>query len=165
MLSSNRFGGGTAAGPRVQIGPASGTEAGTVFTTQEKVALHRQRQLLPHHISEIYRLGPLGQGVGIGIVGSVRIGGEDRRVDVDIDLAQHLGQAPAAITSDHGMNMPAPEVLPVSGGLQLPPHSHRSDQREVQSGKRRIVGRELAVRPDRPSLELPDIHSQHSRLS
>jgi hypothetical protein len=107
----------------------------------------------------------LGQRVGIGIVGGVRIGGEDRRVDVDIDLAQHLGQASAAIPPDHGMNVPAPEVFPVSGGLQPPPHSHRSDQREVQSGERRIVGCELAIRPDRPPLELPDIHSQHSRLN
>ncbi len=165
MLSSNRFGGGTAAGPRVQIGPASGTEAGTVLTTQEKVALHCQRQLLPHHIGEIHRLRPLGEGVIIGIVGRVGIGGKDRRVHIHIDLAQHLGQASAAVTPHHSMDVPAPEVLPISGGLQLPPHSHWSDQREVQSGERRIVGCELAISPDRPPLEVPDIHSQHSRLN
>ncbi len=165
MGSSNRFGGGAATGPRVQIGPASGTEAGTIVTTEKQMALHRQGQLFSHHIGEVDSLRLLREGVVIGILGRVGIAGEDRRIHVDINLAQHLGQAAAAVPPDHGMNVPAPEVLSPSRGLQLPPYGYRSDQREVQAGERRIVWRELAVGPDRPPLELPDIHSQHSRLN
>jgi hypothetical protein len=165
IVSSNRFGGGTATGPRIQVGPASGTEAGTILTTEQQVAWHCQGQLLPDYIGEIDGLRLLRQGVVIGIVSRIGISGEDRRIHVDVYLTQHLGEAPAAFTPYDRVDVAAPEVLPFSRGLQLPPHSHRSHQREVQAGECRIVGCELAIGPDRPPLELPDIHSQHSRLN
>jgi len=165
MVSSNRFGGGAAAGPRVQIGPASGTEAGTILTTEKQVAWDCEGQFLPHHIGEIDGLRLLRERIVIGIVSRVGISGEDGRVHVDIDLVQHLGQAAAAVTPHHRMDVAPPEVLAFSRGLQPPPHCYRSNQREVQAGERRIVRCELAVGPDRPPLELPDIHSQHSRLN
>jgi hypothetical protein len=129
------------------------------------MALHGEGQLFPHYIGEIDRFRLLGQRVVIGIVGGIGVGRKDRRVYVDIDLAQHLGQAATAVTSHYGVNVPAPEVLPISRGLQLPPNRHRSHQLQVEVRKGRIVRGELAVGPDRPSLEVPDIHSQHSRLN
>jgi hypothetical protein len=61
--------------------------------------------------------------------------------------------------------MATPEIFAITRGLQLPPYSHRSYQIEVEVGEGRIVRGELAVGPDRPPLEVPDIHSQHSRLN
>ena len=76
-----------------------------------------------------------------------------------------LGEATPALAAHDAVKIAPPEVFTIAGGLQLPLHRHRSDQVEPQSLEGRILGRELAHRLDRASLEIPDVHSQHSPLN
>ena len=103
-------------------------------------------------------------GIEIGIVGRVGIGGEHRRGHLDVHLVQHLGQAAAALAPHHPMHAAAPEVLAVARGLQLAVDRHRAGEAQVQPLERRIVGIEPPVGPDGAALQVPDVHSQHSRL-
>ena len=63
------------------------------------------------------------------------------------------------------MEVAAPEVLALTGGLELAVHHHRSHQLEPQALEGRIVGPELALGPNGASLKVPDIHAQHSPLT
>ena len=64
----------------------------------------------------------------------------------------------------HPVEAAAPQVLPTAAGLYLPFHRYRTDEIQIQPFKCRIVGLKLTLRPDRSPLEVPDVHSQHSRL-
>ena len=166
MVSSNGFGRAvTVTGPRVQVRPALGAESGTVVPAEQQVGVRGQRQLLAHDLGDVYAAGTLGQGIEIGIVSRFRVGREDRRVYVDVHLVEHVGQTATALPPHHAVNATPPEVFPVSGGLQLPRYGHRPDQAEPQPLEDRIVGLELPVGPDGASLKVPDVHSQHSRLT
>jgi hypothetical protein len=166
MMSSRRFGGKvTSARPRVEIGPALRAEAGAVVPTEQQVGLCREGKFLPNHRSDVHRGGPLRQRVEIRIVGGVGIGGENRRVYFDVHFIDHFGETAPALAANHAVEVAAPEILPVPGCLELAVHRHRTDQIEPQPFEGRILGGELAHRPDRASLKVPDIHSQHSPLT
>src|SRR5215216_616519 len=62
------------------------------------------------------------------------------------------------------MHAAAPEVLAVARGLQLAIDRHRTGEAEIQPFERGIVGVEPPVGPDGATLQVPDVHSQHSRL-
>jgi hypothetical protein len=166
MVSSDRFGGGvTGARSRVQVGPALGAESGTILTAEQEVRRTGEGQLLSDYGSDIHRVGPLGKWIEIRIVGRLGIGAEHGGVHVHIHIVEHLREAPPALAVDDGVNVPTPEVLAVTSGLQLAIHLHRPCQVEVQPLERRIAGRELADGPHGTSVEVPDVDSQHSRLT
>ena len=77
---------------------------------------------------------------------------------------QHLGQAAAALAPHRAVDVPAPQVLALPRRLQLALHLHRPVQLEVETLERGIAGLELTDRLDRAALQVPDVHSQHSRL-
>ena len=70
-----------------------------------------------------------------------------------------------ALAAHHPVEVAPPEVFALTGGLKLPVHHHRSHQIEPQALEDRIVGRQLSLGPDGTSLEVPDIHAQHSPLT
>jgi hypothetical protein len=60
--------------------------------------------------------------------------------------------------------MAAPEVFTLTGGLELALYLYRPVQLQVEPVEHGIAGLELPDRLDRPPLEVPDVHSQHSPL-
>jgi hypothetical protein len=163
-MSSDGFGGVACAGPRIQIGSAAGAEAGTVLTTEQQCRLSRERHFLTHHVGHVDRDGALGQRVEVRIVGRLGVGRKDRRVYVDVHRLTHLGETPSALTPHHAVDVPAPEVFTIARGLELTPDRHRTFKIEPQPLKRRIAGLELADGLDGTPLQVPNVHSQHSRL-
>jgi hypothetical protein len=166
MMSSTRFGGSvTGARPRVQIGPAAGAKAGAIVPAEQQMGMGGEGQLFPNHRTDVHGGGPIGKKIEVGVVHRVRIGAEDRSTHRHVNLAEHLGQAAAALAADHTMEITPPEVLALTGGLKLTLHYHRSRQVQPQPVEGRIVGLELAVGPNGTALKVPDIHAQHSPLS
>jgi len=165
MRSSNGFGGGaTGAGPRVEICPAAGAESGTVVPAEQEVRRRRKRQLFPNHHREIDGAGPGRQRVEVRVVRRLGIGRKHRRADVGVNLVQDLGEAAAALTAHHGVDGSTPEVLAFAGGLELTVYQDVSDQIEAESLKGGVVGLEFACCLNGTALQVPNVHSQHSRL-
>jgi hypothetical protein len=166
MMSSNRFGGGaTGARPRVQVGPAAGAKACTVVPAEQQVGLGREGKLLAHDKPHIHGGRAIGEEIEIGVVHRVGIGAEHGRVHRHVHLVEHLRQAAAALAADHAVEIASPQVFSYTGGLKLPMYHHRSHQIEPQALEGRIVRRKLSLGANGASLEVPDIHAQHSPLT
>jgi hypothetical protein len=58
-----------------------------------------------------------------------------------------------------------PQIFSIAGYLQLALHRDRTDEVKPQPLEGWILGRELTYGADRPPLEFPDIHAQHSPLT
>jgi hypothetical protein len=165
MISSDGFGGGAAgARPRVQVRPTTGTESGTIIPAQQKVTRHRERQLFPHDGCDVDTRRPGRKRVEVGIVRGIGVTGENCRRDVDIHLLEHLRQTPAALATDDRVNAPSPEVLPLGGRLKLSIDQDITNHVEVESLEGRIACVELPFGAHGTALQVPNIHSQHSRL-
>ena len=76
----------------------------------------------------------------------------------------NLGEATPAFGLQDAAEAAPPQVLTLAGGLQLPGYRQRTDQLEPQSIERVIVRLKLAYRSYGAPLQVPYIHSQHSRL-
>src|SRR5215213_1158058 len=165
MVSSNRFGGQRAgARPRVQVCPTLGAESRTVITAEQERGLRRQRELLTDDLGEVDVGGALRQRVKSGILGGLGIGGEHRGGHVDIHFIQYFGQAAAALAPHDAMNPAAPEVFSVARHLELAVDRDRASEAEPQALEHLVVGIEPSVGPHGTALEIPNVHSQHSRL-
>ena len=166
MISSDRFGGrGTTAGSRVQIGSTGETEPGTGIAAEQEAGWSSQGQLLSHDVPHIDVRCPFQQRVEVGIICRIGIGAEHGCVDVNVDIGPYISQAPPALALHGSVDVPAPEILPCPGGLQLPRYRNRAHQIEVQPLKGGVVGPKLPHRPHRAALKVPDVHTQHSRLN
>jgi hypothetical protein len=166
MVSSNRFGGGAArARPRVQVRPASGTESGTIVTAQQEMGRDRECELFPDYRGHVDTRGTRRQRVEIGVVRSLGIAREDGRIDVDVRLFQHFGEAPPTLAPNHRVNTASPEILALGGGLQLSVDRHGPGQVQVEALEHGIVGTELSIGTNGTPQQVPDIYSQHSLLN
>jgi hypothetical protein len=165
MMSSDGFGGGAAgARPRVQICSATRAESGTVVPAQQKVTRYCQRQLFADHWRDIDARRPGRQRVKVGIVSGLGVTGEHRRRDVNVHFLEDLAQAPAALAAHHRVNASSPEVLSLAGRLKLAIDEDITHDIEIESLEGRIVSSELPFGTDGTALQVPNIHSQHSRL-
>jgi hypothetical protein len=122
-------------------------------------------ELFTHHRSHIHRRGPLSQWVEIRIVGGFRVGAEHRGIHRDVHFVDHRGEAAPALASHNAVKIASPEVLTIAGGLQLALHRHWTHQIQSQPFECRILRRELAYGLDRPPVEIPNVHAQHSPLT
>jgi hypothetical protein len=166
ISSSNWFGGrGAFTRSRVQVSSTRQTETGTVFPTEQQASWSRQGQLLPCYIPDVDVRGAFEQGVEVRIVRGLGIGCEDRGVHLNVDFGADIGQATATFTLHEATKAAPPQIFPMASGLQLPRYRYRTNQVQIQPFKCRIVGLKLSHRPDRSPLKVPDVHSQHSRLT
>jgi hypothetical protein len=106
----------------------------------------------------------LEQGVRIGIVGGVWIGAENGRIHVDVQIGPDIFEATPAIRLQRTAQRPAPQVLTRAGGLKLTGDGHRADEVKIQPFERRIIWLQLTDSLDGTSLQVPYVHSEHSRL-
>ena len=166
MRSSNRFGrgGATAARPRVQVRPAHGAESGTVIPTEQQIGLGRESELLAHHFSDVDGERALGQRIESGIVDRVRVAGEHGGVHVDVHVVQYFGETATALTANHPVDVAAPQILAVTGGLQLSLYRHRAFEPKSQPIERGVPGLEPSLGPDGTPENVSNVNSQHSRL-
>ena len=104
------------------------------------MGLSGEGQLLPNYRADVHGGGPLGEEIEVGVVHRVRIGAEHRGIHRHVHLVEHLDQAAAALAADHAMEIAPPEILALTGGLQLTTHYHWSYQVEPQPLEGRIVG-------------------------
>ena len=81
-----------------------------------------------------------------------------------VSYASALSASGDTLEVERPVHVPPPEVFIASGGLQLAAHRDRPLQPQRQPLERGVVRVELRVGPNRPPLEIPDVHSQHSRL-
>ena len=77
------------------------TETGTVFPAEQEAGGHGQSQFFPSHIPDVDMRGPLQEGIEIGILRRFRIGAEDGRIDIDVQIGAKLGQATPALGLQH----------------------------------------------------------------
>jgi hypothetical protein len=166
IRSSNRFGGcGTFADSRVQVCSTGSTEAGTVFPAEQQPGGHGQRQLLPGYISYVDMRSTLEQRVRIGIVGRVRIRAEDGRIHVDAQNRPDISEASPAVRLQGPAKRPTPQVLAWAGSLELTRDRYGAHEVKIQTFERRIVRLQLTNSLDGPPLQVPYVHSEHSRLN
>jgi hypothetical protein len=166
MMSSNRFGGrGTTAGSRVQIGSAGQAESGTIFPAQEEPRGSCQGELLSDHIADVH-MGRAGeQRIEVRIIRRLGVAAEHGRIHIDVYLGADIGQATPAFSLHDRLYGSPPEVLTIAGCLKLAFDRHRAHQVQIQAFKCGVVGLKLTDRPHGAPLEVPDVHSQHSRLN
>ena len=124
-----------------------------------------ESHFLPHDHSHIHGGRAVGQEVEVGVVHRVGIRAEHSGIHRHVHLVEHFGQASAARATNDPVEIASPEVFAVTGDLQLPVHRNRSHQLEPQALESRIVGREFALGPHGTAPKVPDIHTQHSRLT
>jgi hypothetical protein len=108
--------------------------------------------------------GTLEQRIKVRIIRGLGIRAEDGGIHINVHRGAHVGQTPPALTLHLTVHATAPQVFAVTCRLQLPCYRYGTNQMEVQPFERRIVGPKLPYGPDRASLEVPDVYSQHSRL-
>jgi hypothetical protein len=106
----------------------------------------------------------LEQRVRIGIVCGVRIRAEDRGIHIDIQDRANLSQAPPAIGLQSAAQRPTPQVLAGAGSLELAGDRYRAHKVKIQPFERRVIRLQLANSLDGTSLQVPYVHSEHSRL-
>jgi len=164
-MSSDGFGGGAAdARPRVQICAATRAETGTIVPAQQKVTRYRQRQLFADHWRDIDARRPGRQRVKVGVVSGFGVTREHGRRDVNVHFLEDFAQAPATLAAHDRVNAPSPEVLPLAGRLKLAIDKDITHDTEIESLEGRIASSELPFGTDGTALQVPNIHSQHSRL-
>jgi hypothetical protein len=166
MISSNRFGGrGTTAESRVQVGSAAQAESGTILPAKQQPGGSGQGQLFPHHIPDIDVGGALEQGIKVGIIRGLRVRAEDGGIYVDVHLRPDIRQATPTLALHLTMHAAPPQVITIPRSLQLPCDRDGPNQMQLQTFESGIVGPKLPHGPDRASLKVPDVNSQHSRLN
>ena len=164
-MSSDGFGGGaTGARPRVQVCSATRAETGTIVPAQQKVTRYCQRQLLADHWRDIDARRPGRQRVEVRIVSRLGVTREHRRGDVNVYFLKDLTQAAPALAAHDRVNASSPEVLSLGGCLKLAIDEDITHDIEVESLEGRIAPSERPFGTDGTALQVPNIHSQHSRL-
>jgi hypothetical protein len=106
----------------------------------------------------------LEQRVRIGIVSRVRIRAENGRIHADVQDGSDIAQAPPTIRLQGTAQRPTPQVLARTGSLKLARDRYRSYQVKIQPFEGRIVRLQLTNSLDGTSLQIPYVHSEHSRL-
>jgi hypothetical protein len=107
---------------------------------------------------------PFEQRIKIGVVSGLGIGAEYRGVDIDVYVGPNIGQAAPAFALHGSMHVPAPQILPTTGGLQLPCYRYRPGQGQIEALEGGIIGPKLTNRSYRTPLKVPNVNPQHSRL-
>lgn len=77
---------------------------------------------------------------------------------------EHLAKAPPALAAHDRMQATAPEKPVLARGLKLTRDRDSADQVEPESLEGGIVGPKVPIRSHGTVLQVPNIHSQHSRL-
>jgi hypothetical protein len=109
--------------------------------------------------------GPFQQRVRIRIVGRVRIRAEDCRTHVDVEVGTDLAQTSATLGLQRTSQRSSPQVLARASGLELAGDGYRSYKVKIQPLECRVIRLQLANGLDGTSLQIPDVHSEHSRLN
>jgi hypothetical protein len=166
MISSVRVGRCRApARSRVQVGAAGETQAGTVLPAEQQTGGRREYQLFTDHVPDVDVRRPLKQRVKIRIVGRLGIGAEHRGIDIDVYVGTNFAQAAPAVTLHRCVDAAPPEIFAGPSGLQLPGDGNRRGEFQIQSVEGRIVRPKLSNGLHRALLEIPEVYSQHSRLT
>jgi hypothetical protein len=107
----------------------------------------------------------LGQRIKIRIIRCLRVGTEHCGVNVDVDVGTHFIQATATVTLHCCVNASAPQIFARPSGLQLSGDCNRRGEIQIESFEGRIVWPKLSNRLHRALLKIPEVYSQHSRLT
>jgi len=102
--------------------------------------------------------------VRVRIVRRLWIVGEEGGIHLDVQNGTNIGQTSATICLQSPPKGPTPEVFTRTRGLKLPVYQHRAYQVKIQPFERRIIGLQLTNSLDGSSLQVPYVHSEHSRL-
>ena len=166
MISSVRVGRcGAPARSRVEIGSAGQTQSGTVVPTEQQAGRSGEYELFADHIPDVDVRRTLGQRIKIRIIRCLRVGTEHCGVNIDVDVSTNFTQATAAVTLQCCVNASAPQIFARPSGLQLPGDRNRRGEVQIESLEGPIVGPKLSNCLHRALLKIPEVYSQHSRLT
>src|SRR5262249_44713854 len=128
----------------------------------------REREFLPDHRRDVDGARSGREWIEIRVVRGVGIAREHGRLDVDVDLLEHLGEAPAPLPPNHPatprVHAAPPKVPPPRCRPELTVHQDVADQIEVEPREGRVAAVEPPLRTNGTPLEAPDIYTQHSPL-
>jgi hypothetical protein len=103
--------------------------------------------------------------VRVRIVRRIWIVGEERGIHLNVQNGTNISQTSSTVCLQGPAKGPAPQVFTGTRSLELSGYRHRTHKVKIQSFERRIIGLQLTNSLDGSSLEVPNVHSEHSRLN